>query len=275
MSLASAPPKRPKLVLHFDVNETILIGDPAGGDSFEDCLNKIIAKSAFVRSTDASSPLLATSLSQLAWRDGSPLGGGSSDVSRAHVGGSSDGAHPPPPTNPPHPPPLLTDWHWPDGCAPFYKCAKRCGYDARRFTEPGEPGRGYRGVYEQMERALRLPTDGEHADGERHPSPSGDGVHHLLIPAFFEALDSLLECGREFTLVVRTFGSDGPRVADAISRWAALPSACAASRHSLRRVAHASLTRKSHTQVSHASLTRKSHMQVSRPEFFARVSYPR
>lgn len=24
-----------KLILHFDVNETILVGDPAGGDSFE------------------------------------------------------------------------------------------------------------------------------------------------------------------------------------------------------------------------------------------------
>ena len=39
----------PKLVLHFDVNETIMVGDPAGGDTFEDCLNKMIAKNAFVR----------------------------------------------------------------------------------------------------------------------------------------------------------------------------------------------------------------------------------
>jgi hypothetical protein len=30
-----------KLVLHFDINETILIGDEAGGDSVEDCLNKV------------------------------------------------------------------------------------------------------------------------------------------------------------------------------------------------------------------------------------------
>jgi hypothetical protein len=38
----------PKLVLHFDVNETILLVDEAGGDTFEDCLNKIICKSAMV-----------------------------------------------------------------------------------------------------------------------------------------------------------------------------------------------------------------------------------
>ncbi len=31
----------PKLVLHFDVNETILVGDDAGGDTFDDCLNKV------------------------------------------------------------------------------------------------------------------------------------------------------------------------------------------------------------------------------------------
>ena len=33
--------KLPRLVLHFDVNETILLGDVAGGDSFEDGINTI------------------------------------------------------------------------------------------------------------------------------------------------------------------------------------------------------------------------------------------
>jgi hypothetical protein len=27
--------KKRKLILHFDVNETILVGDPAGGDSMD------------------------------------------------------------------------------------------------------------------------------------------------------------------------------------------------------------------------------------------------
>jgi len=35
------------LVLHFDINETILLGDDAGGDSRIDSLNKMLAKSAF------------------------------------------------------------------------------------------------------------------------------------------------------------------------------------------------------------------------------------
>ena len=38
-------------VFHFDINETILIGDEAGGDSVTACLNKIIAKSALVQYT--------------------------------------------------------------------------------------------------------------------------------------------------------------------------------------------------------------------------------
>ena len=50
LEMASAAP--PRLVLHFDVNETIMVGDPAGGDSFEESLNKICAKSAVIRPSD-------------------------------------------------------------------------------------------------------------------------------------------------------------------------------------------------------------------------------
>ena len=69
--------KRPRLVLHFDVNETILLGDPAGGDTFEDCLNKICAKSAFVRlrSGAAAESAKAAELSDLEWWDGTAMDG--------------------------------------------------------------------------------------------------------------------------------------------------------------------------------------------------------
>ena len=39
-SALCSEPRKPKLVLHFDVNETILMGDTAGGDSVEKCMNK-------------------------------------------------------------------------------------------------------------------------------------------------------------------------------------------------------------------------------------------
>ena len=37
------------LVLHFDLNETILVTDPAGGDTFNNVLNKCIAKNVFIK----------------------------------------------------------------------------------------------------------------------------------------------------------------------------------------------------------------------------------
>jgi hypothetical protein len=37
------------LILHFDVNETLICEDAAGGDTFEDSLNKIISKNILVK----------------------------------------------------------------------------------------------------------------------------------------------------------------------------------------------------------------------------------
>lgn len=71
-SLATSA-KPPRLVLHFDVNETIMVADPAGGDSFEDVLNKMICKTAFVKRRDGGDVEEATSPDELEWRDGVPL----------------------------------------------------------------------------------------------------------------------------------------------------------------------------------------------------------
>jgi hypothetical protein len=37
------------LILHFDVNETLICEDATGGDTFEDSLNKIISKNILVK----------------------------------------------------------------------------------------------------------------------------------------------------------------------------------------------------------------------------------
>jgi hypothetical protein len=47
-----------------------------------------------------------------------------------------------------------------------------------------------------------------------------DGVYHYIIPAFFNTLHQLAAQGRDFSVVIRTFGTDGPMVADAINAWA-------------------------------------------------------
>lgn len=60
VSFSMATPKK-RLVLHFDVNETIMVGDPVSDVDFEASLNNILAKVAFLND------------SKDAWHDGSPL----------------------------------------------------------------------------------------------------------------------------------------------------------------------------------------------------------
>ena len=75
--LATPGRKLPKLILHFDVNETILVGDKARGSTFEDTLNRIIAKSAFVRKKipeeSQDSKATAEPARPTQWYDGSPI----------------------------------------------------------------------------------------------------------------------------------------------------------------------------------------------------------
>ena len=90
---------------------------------------------------------------------------------------------------------------------------------ARRFTEPGSPGHIYRHEYERLERALRLPAD-VLARGDVDPRLSHDGAHWFLLPSFFVTLDALHRAGRDFAVVVRTFGTDGAAVGAALTAWA-------------------------------------------------------
>lgn len=90
-----------RLVLHFDVNETIVIEDIAGGDTYEDCLNKILAKNAFVRRSPSS----------MLWWDGTDIIPNRPPIS------AKEGMRE-------HPPPLYPGWNWPLGCEPYYKVCK-------------------------------------------------------------------------------------------------------------------------------------------------------
>ena len=60
-----------------------MVADPAGGDSFEDVLNKMLAKTAFVRRKDGGAVDDAASPSDLEWRDGVPLHDDSGDPEQA------------------------------------------------------------------------------------------------------------------------------------------------------------------------------------------------
>ena len=83
----------------------------------QDCLNKMIARCAFVRAAPhgggeggggfarptREDALAATSVEQLTWWDGSDI-----DATAVPLD---------------CPPALIFDWEWPDGCVPFYQVA--------------------------------------------------------------------------------------------------------------------------------------------------------
>ena len=200
----------PKLILHFDVNETILVGDPAGGDTFEQSLNKIICKTALVQRSgiDTGSGMPTR------WRDGSEICSSTT-----------------------FPPPLFTGFDWPEDTVSFYRAGTSAKACAQQFTEPGQPGEAYRPLYNKLEAALRWPaieaasppSSAEAAAAAvatrtpRAPPPKRlchDGVHHFLIPAFFTTICELAKMGRTFGIVVRTFGTDADDVVAALQAYA-------------------------------------------------------
>jgi len=206
--VAPTSPERPHLVLHFDINETILVGDEAGGDTREDCLNKMICKSAFVLMNDGQEvegdegqPTMSRralahtkKLKPTRWWDGSPIQPDKGDPSEDS------------------PPPLYTGWEWPPNACPYYRTSLK--KRAKNFTL--NDGAAYRPLYHELEKRIAfLPDDVKGADGREYPH----ALYHML-PAFFHTLHELKRGGRSFSLVLRTFGSDLPDIAKALNVFA-------------------------------------------------------
>eukprot|EP00897_Mesotaenium_endlicherianum_P002552 jgi/Mesen1/2324/ME000155S01417 len=80
----------------------------------------------------------------------------------------------------------------------------------RTFTEPGQPGDMFRGVYERLMSALRVP---EESVAAMRAARLGDGHEVVLLPSFFELLRHLAAQRRDFAVVFRTFGTDLPEIA--------------------------------------------------------------
>lgn len=187
----------PSLCIHFDVNETIMLGDPAGGDSYEDSLHKILAKIAFVRPVPPTAARGPGRWSAWTWHDGSPLDPLVRDAD-API------------------PPLLPDaFADPEGCVRFYNVPELKRAFAKSFAAEGSPGAIYAGTLEELRQAMRWP-DGAPRD-PRLCSPEG---YHRFLPAFFYTLVELRRRRRPFSVVVRTFGTDLPELIAALDAFA-------------------------------------------------------
>jgi hypothetical protein len=195
----------------MDINETILVGDEAGGDTREDCLNKALAKSAFVQ---IPSPFLAVehdkdssrvekdthTLIPTHWWDGSPIV--DAETSTDVVSSKSSSSSSPPP-------PLHTKFEWPTGTCPYYRTA----YKQRSKTFVAHHGRIYRQIFDQMEQTLQ-------------PKYQGHAILSHVIPSFFATLIELTSQSQRnddpapFTLVLRTMGTDWEEIAAAVTEFA-------------------------------------------------------
>lgn len=177
------PPNPTPLILHIDINETILVGDEAGGDTREESLNKILAKSAFVRLPENQNGIPLKEVIPTLWWDGTEIGGNENKT---------------------EPPPLYTGWNWPPNCVPYYRTA----FKKRRKDFVNSDGRCYKPLYDKMQEILSF-------EDETLPNV----LSHML-PAIFHTLVVLSNRKEPFRLVLRSFGSDVKEVAEAISLFA-------------------------------------------------------
>eukprot|EP00518_Triparma_eleuthera_P015665 CAMPEP_0197556098 /NCGR_PEP_ID=MMETSP1320-20131121/14563_1 /TAXON_ID=91990 /ORGANISM="Bolidomonas sp., Strain RCC2347" /LENGTH=511 /DNA_ID=CAMNT_0043117197 /DNA_START=1 /DNA_END=1536 /DNA_ORIENTATION=- len=176
-----------KLCLHFDVNETILLEDRAGGDTREACLSKIIAKSASVVAADEG------------WLWLSP------DGSTAALSSSEKRS--------------LSDLHF--GFAPLSPSAQ--SYYRTPELKPAVKefmshphGLVWSKVMESLVTKLRY--DGP---GKLPPSLSQDGGEsHFVLPSFFKCVAGLVQEGRDMSVVIRTFGDDLEEIKAALNAFA-------------------------------------------------------
>ncbi|KAL7466984.1 LOW QUALITY PROTEIN: hypothetical protein ACHAXS_007246 [Conticribra weissflogii] len=189
----------PHLFLHFDVNETILLGDPAGGDTVRECLNKVIAKSAFVSTISKTSKDERVDDSSANTFRRSPSSGNITENSTHHFRPTHwwNGL-PLDPTsvdddtvkNAP-PPPLYMGWTRPTNTCPYYRTYYKSR--AKEFTDT-EHGKIYRPLYEMFCNKLGLGhDDAQHGFDEdccngTRKDEDGMTIFDNFLPAFFHTL---------------------------------------------------------------------------------------
>lgn len=190
----------PKLIIHLDVNGTIMPADPTKCKHVKSMLNIHLSKQAFVRRVDEEDA------SQIVWWDGTPFHKGDRPPIlpqfrytchiREHYGEDHVS----------HEYPLEDSVSLEDFNSIHDKCDN--------FTAKHLPG----AVYEPELMNLMDKLEWKHtgidpviADVLTLPVAQGRRMN-IFVPAFLELLRYLHTSGRDFAIVIRTFGSDIPRL---------------------------------------------------------------
>ena len=166
---------RHKLVLHLDVNNTVLIGDSLTKSiTPEEALNEY--------------------LTDVAW--------GQVDETGVWKGDGKISLTPPEKN-------LVSYYKFAEA---KYKGKPRHRFKShiRRFTEEAI-GKPFRQFYDQMIDALEFPGNIKSGNGNDLPSfrDKNSVPFHCIVPSFYNLLDHLIESSREFAIIFRTFGRDG------------------------------------------------------------------
>ena len=194
------------------------------GDTRDDCLNKILAKNAFVEIPNSSNqpqqicgngdkstitPVLSFTkdIVPTHWWDGTLIEHSEKEISSRIAQ-----------------PPLHTGWEWPrqrsnatlnenqnNFYCPYYRTIHK--KISKKFTE--HHGKMYRPLFHEMEKRLTLLSN----SNSTFTIPLDHPFHHIL-PSFFHTLENLQKRGKRYNLVFRSFGSDLQNVAIALSDFA-------------------------------------------------------
>ena len=183
----------PSLVLHFDVNETIIVEDIAGGDTRDMSLNKALTKSLLVSTAGGS---LDEEGVPAEYFDGSKIEGATEPA----VEDSTT-------------PPFFNQFNRPNQTESYYRTPP-FRRNVWEFDEHSHCLR-FLEVRRQMVEALACPNDWP----QPLQSPSTPGSL-FIVPSFFEALHQLTHVqSRSATVVIRTFGSDLAAVREALAAF--------------------------------------------------------
>mmetsp|Transcript_42831 Transcript_42831/g.70205 ORF Transcript_42831/g.70205 Transcript_42831/m.70205 type:complete len:381 (+) Transcript_42831:144-1286(+) len=168
-----------KLLLHFDINKTLIVSDVAGGVGTEQMINSLLSEVAWgkINADTQAWELLSEEPSVCA-------------------------------------PDESTGWmtfnEYLENILKPEKAQKRAVKTS--FTEEGKIGESFRPAYERILNALALPEDVRAAAAAAVPALAGGQC--FILPCFFELLLALQARGRAFSLVFRTFGHDLPQIAE-------------------------------------------------------------
>eukprot|EP00455_Lapot_gusevi_P015454 TRINITY_DN1782_c0_g1_i6.p1 TRINITY_DN1782_c0_g1~~TRINITY_DN1782_c0_g1_i6.p1 ORF type:complete len:808 (+),score=248.00 TRINITY_DN1782_c0_g1_i6:200-2425(+) len=225
-------PQAKRVVLHFDVNETIIVSDSAQNLTLNDTVNRIVAKQAWGRVEAVEETKSEETKSDSTEKSETAQTSESEAPKPIETDQTSESQAPKPIE-----PKLSHKWvavsdtlshHAPaEGLISYKEFVETHVYPWSRdgdtkelqkkqtelinkFVLVGQPGFKYRVFHDKLMQGLKLPAQ---------PKYREFGDHHLLLPSFLKFVVWMQQQKREFRILFRTFGSDLPRIATEFNKF--------------------------------------------------------